>query len=123
MLTLKMTKHNGKIIYKNDSDKLRYRLFVDKLKEGQDLEFFVDVVSKKASTAQITKVHTCIRLLAGEAGYTFDEMKSIVKEKAGLYIEGEEDLKSFAHCSKDEITMAIEVCNEIGRDFNMDFIQ
>jgi hypothetical protein len=123
MLTLKMTKSNGKIIYKSDSDKLKYKLFVDKLNEGQDLEFFVDVVSKKASIPQITKVHTCIRILAGEAGYTFDEMKSIVKEKAGLYIEGEEDLKSFAHCSKDEITMAIEVCNEIGRNFNIDFTQ
>ena len=81
----------------------------------------MDIVSKKASTAQITKVHTCIRVLAGEAGYTFDEMKSIVKEKAGLYIKDEEELKSFAHCSKDEIIMAIKVCNEIGRDFNMDF--
>jgi hypothetical protein len=121
MLTLKMTKSNGKIIYKNVSDKLKYKLFVDKLKDGQDLEFFVDVVSKKASIPQITKVHTCIRILSGEAGYTFDEMKSIVKEKAGLHIEGEDDLKSFAHCSKDEISMAIEVCNEIGRDFNMDF--
>ena len=121
MLTLKMTKSNGKIIYKNASDKLKYKLFVDKIKEGQDLEFFIDVISKKASIPQITKVHTCIRILAGESGYTFDEMKSIVKEKAGLYIEGEENLKSFAHCTNDEISMAIEVCNGIGRDFNIDF--
>ncbi len=123
MLTLKMTKSNGKIIYKNVSDKLKYKLFVEKINDGQDLEFFVDVVSKKASIPQITKVHTCIRILAGEAGYTFDEMKSIVKEKAGVYVDGGEDLKSFAHCSKDELTMAIEVCNEIGRDFNIDFTQ
>ena len=123
MLTLKMTKHEGKLIHLNDANKLKYQLFIDKLKEGQEVEFFIDIISKKASIPQITKVHTCIRILAGEAGYTFDEMKSIVKEKAGLYIEGEEDLKSFAHCSKDEISMAIEVCNEIGRDFNIDFTQ
>ena len=121
MFSAKLKMQNGKLVYPKKMDKLAFKLFTDKLSEGQEVEVFMDIVSKKASTAQITKVHTCIRVLAGEAGYTFDEMKSIVKEKAGLYIKDEEDLKSFAHCSKDEISMAIEVCNEIGRDFNMDF--
>lgn len=126
MLTLKMIKHNGKLIHLNDSNKIKYQIFIDKIKEGQEIEFFMDVVSSKASTAQITKVHTCIRILAGEAGYTFEEMKTIVKQKSGLeYTDSKsiKRLKSFADCSKEEITLAIETCNEFGRDFNIDFIQ
>ncbi len=124
MFSAKLKMQNGKLIYPDASDKLSFRLFKGKLKEGQEVEVFMDVTSKKASTAQITKVHTCIRVLATEAGYTFDEMKTIVKQKSGLEYtdgEGEKTLKSFAHCTKDEITMAIETCNEIGRDFNIDF--
>jgi hypothetical protein len=52
--------------------------------------------------------------MAKESGYTFDEMKVIVKQASGL-----ED-KSFADCSKDELMLAIEACIQIGREqFNL----
>jgi hypothetical protein len=51
---------------------------------------------------------------AKELGYTFDEMKLVVKQASGL-----ED-KSFADCSKDDLMLAIEACIQIGREqFNL----
>jgi Lon-like ATP-dependent protease len=52
--------------------------------------------------------------IAKEAGYTFDEMKLIIKKASG--IEG----KSFAECSKDELMLSIEACIQIGKEqFNI----
>jgi len=52
--------------------------------------------------------------MAKESGYTFDEMKDVVKDASGL------GGKSFADCSKDELMLAIEACIQIGREqFNL----
>ncbi len=79
------------------------------------------LTSDNASLAQIAKVHACIRTLAQESGYTFDEMKRIIKTHAGLCYDGgdAEICKSFADCSKMELALAIESCVEIGKDFNL----
>jgi hypothetical protein len=79
------------------------------------------LTSDNASLAQIAKVHACIRTLAQESGYTFDEMKRIIKTHSGLcYDAGDAEVcKSFADCSKSELALAIESCVEIGKDFNL----
>jgi hypothetical protein len=66
-------------------------------------------------------VHACIRELASESGYTFDEMKTLVKQQSGLCYDGGDVImcKSFAECSKDELALAIEACIEIGKMYNM----
>jgi len=117
MFTGKLIKKNGRLIYASPKDKLAYQIFVDKLLEGQAVEMYVDLASADHSNAQLAKVHACIRELAKEAGYTFQEMKEIVKEKAGLCYPTY--TKSFAECSRDELTLAIEACIEIGRDLNV----
>jgi len=101
---------NGKLIYATPQDKLAYKIYLDKLSEGQKIEMYLDFADGNHSKAQLAKVHVCIRELAKESGYTFEEMKNIIKESTGL-----ED-KSFAECSKDELMLAIEACIQIGRD-------
>ena len=110
MFSGKFIKKNGKLIFANPQDKLAYEIFVDKIPEGQKVEMYIDLANADHSKAQLAKVHACIRELAKESGYTFDEMKLVVKQCSGL-----ED-KSFADCSKDEIMLAIEACIQIGRD-------
>lgn len=110
MFTGKLVKRNGKLVYSDSKDKTLYEIFTKSLKEGEELDIYISVAGAKASTAQIAKVHTCIRVIAMDLGYTFDEMKLIVKEQAGL------NDRSFADCSKDEISMAIEACNCIAED-------
>jgi hypothetical protein len=123
MFTVKLIKQDGKLVYPNDKSKLNYQLFLDKLPEGQQVEMFIGLADTDHSVAQLAKVHACIRELAKESGYTFDEMKNIIKKQSGLcyYAGGAEYCKSFAECSKDELILAIEACIEIGRNFNINF--
>jgi hypothetical protein len=95
-----------------------YHLFIEKLAEGQQVEMFLGLADTDHSIAQLAKVHACIRELAKESGYTFDEMKTIIKRQSGLCYDGgdAEYCKSFAECSKDELALAIEACIAIGRD-------
>lgn len=121
MFSFKLTKNNGKLVYINESTKISYQLFLDKLQEGQEVEVFMGLTSDNGSLAQLAKVHACIRELAKESGYTFEEMKFIVKKHSGLCYDGggAEYCKSFKDCSKEELTMAIQSAIEIGIDLNV----
>ena len=118
MFTVKLIKEGGKLVHLDEKSKLNYKLFLDKLSEGQKVEMFLALADTDHSIAQLAKVHACIRELAKESGYTFDEMKTIIKRQSGLCydLEDAEYCKSFAECSKDEIALAIEACIQIGRD-------
>ena len=70
-------------------------------------------------------VHVCIRKLANEIGYTFEEMKLSIKQRAGL-VYGELDTsegyaKSFADCSNEEMQLVFEALNEAGEMVNIQF--
>jgi S-adenosylmethionine:tRNA-ribosyltransferase-isomerase (queuine synthetase) len=121
MFSFKLTKKNGNLVHINESTKISYQLFLDKLQEGQEVEVFMGLTSDNGSLAQLAKVHACIRELAKECGYTFDEMKFIVKKHSGLCYDGggAEYCKSFKECSKEELAMAIESAIELGRDLNI----
>jgi hypothetical protein len=125
MFTVKLIKQNGKLIYPNDKSKLNYQIFLDKLAEGQEVEMYIGLTSSDKSVAQLAKVHACIRELANESGYTFEEMKHLIKLRSGLCVvitedgQAKEICKSFAECSKNELILAIEACIEIGQMYNM----
>lgn len=123
MFTVKLIKQDGKLVYPDDKAKLNYQIFLDKLPEGQEVEIFMGLTKDNASVAQMAKVHACIRELAKESGYNFNEMKMIIKRQSGLCYDGDdaEYCKSFADCSKDELALAIEACISIGREnYNME---
>ena len=114
MFSGKFIKTDGKLIYAEPKDKLAYELFIAKIPEGQKVEMYIDLANADHSKAQLAKVHACIREMAKESGYTFDEMKCVIKDATGLAN------KSFADCSKDELMLAIESCIQIGREqFNI----
>jgi hypothetical protein len=121
MFSFKLTKIDGKLVHINENTKISYQLFLDKLQEGQEVEVFMGLTSDNGSLAQLAKVHACIRELAKESGYTFEEMKFIVKKHSGLCYDGggAEYCKSFKDCSKDELAMAIESAIELGRNLNI----
>ena len=121
MLSVKLVKKDGKLTYPDDKSKLAYQIFLDKLQEGQRVEMYIGLADADHSIAQLAKVHACIRELAKESGYTFEEMKVLIKERSGLcYDAGDATLcKSFADCSKDELALAIEACVEVGKIYNI----
>jgi hypothetical protein len=118
MYSGKLVKTDGKLVFSDEKTKLAYQIFMDKLSEGQKVEMYIGLADADHSIAQLAKVHACIRELAKESGYSFDEMKKLIKEKSGLCYDGGDAVfcKSFADCSKDEIALAIEACIEIGRE-------
>ncbi len=118
---VKLEKKNGKLVYVDPKEKLKYEIFIDNLAEGEIVEMYMELSTPDGTAAQVVKVHACIRELAKESGYTFEEMKVVVKEKAGLIInKGKtQSIKSFADCSKDELSQAIQACIEIGEFYNV----
>ena len=125
MVSSRLTKKNNVLGYIDKKDKTLYDLFISSIKEGEEIEIFICRKTSDASPAQIAKVHACIREIAGELGYSFDDIKLIIKEKSGLCYEvvdeGQKKVlcKSFADISKEEMTLAIEACNQIAADNNI----
>jgi hypothetical protein len=76
---------------------------------------------------QLAKVHVCIRELAKEIGYSFEDMKLEVKRRAGLCVKKELGgelfmvCKSFGDCSKEELGLAVEAILQIGDTVGINF--
>ena len=87
-------------------------LFTKGLSNGDVVIITYEVQTEDASYAQVSKVHKHIRELANYTGDSFEDMKLQVKLRAGLFSES--DCKSFADCSKEELSMAIQASIEIG---------
>lgn len=119
MFTVKLKMKNGKLIYLNEKDKLSHKLFLEKIQEGDEIEVFMNPVTDKASYAQISKAHACIRALAKESGHSFDEMKQVVKSYSDIPAESGKGYKSFSECSKEEMSRVIDLCIQMGEDLNL----
>ena len=95
-----------------------FKLFEDSLEEGQKVQVFMEANEDDGTNAQLAKIHVCIRKIATEMGYTFEELKYVIKKKAGL-VNGE-TVKSFGVCSKEELGQVIEAIQEAGDMVNVD---
>ena len=111
-----LTKRNGKLEYNIKTQEKRYDQFVEDLPEGTKVELFVSASSEKGTNAQLARVHVMIRELASTLGYTFEEVKLLIKRKAGLCVvkNGTEYCKSFADCDKEELNLVIQATTEMG---------
>lgn len=116
-----LEKKNGQIDYLTAADKIKYEAFINNLPEGYKLEVYMEVQSDDGSLAQLAKIHAMIRELSQHIGETFEDMKLIVKRRAGLCIEKEIEgdnflyCKSFGKCSKEELSLVIETIVSIGQ--------
>jgi len=113
----KLVFKKGKLVPVNKKDKLKHKLFIEGLNEGDEVEVFLNKTNTSKSLAQLAKVHTCIRTIAMESGYTFLEVKELVKDYSGLSLI--DSKKSFADCSIEELMLAIQACIEIGYEYNL----
>jgi hypothetical protein len=120
-----LIKKDGKLQYSSEALLDLFNRFVDKVEEGKKVEVIFQVYDTKASATQIAKVHANIREIATDTGHTFDEIKTIVKKQSGLYITKQEKgelvtlFKSFAECSRDELSLAIQASIEIGENLGI----
>lgn len=103
------------IVPVDDKNKERLTAFLDKIEDGKTINAYFEVNGEKYSVIQLNKIHKMIRVLASDLGYSFEEMKKIVKQKSGLYVAGE--YKSFASCDKETLCSVIQTLQEL-YDFN-----
>lgn len=114
--SVKFTMHNGELKPLTGTDAALYFEFKAQLQQGEVVELYITRIDNEddKTIGQLAKVHAMIRDLARETGYTFDEMKKNVKEKAGLLDPASKEYKSFGDCNKKELSDAIQICIEIG---------
>ena len=111
-----LTKRDCKLEYNVKAQETIYNKFVEDLPEGAKVEIFVSISGDNGTNAQIAKIHVSIRQLANDLGYSFSEMKLLIKRKAGLCFNknGTEYCKSFGDCSKEELNSVIQEIIELG---------
>lgn len=104
----------------------QYELFVSNLKDGAIVEFFYEEEHDDGTLPQLAKIHVMIKHLSMHIGESVENMKLLVKDRAGLCIAREVSgkeyflAKSFADCSREELALAIQAAMEIGEQ--VDFI-
>lgn len=112
-LTVVFKKHEGELVVDTKLGVMKLEAFLKELPEGAKVEVTYEVKHSKVSYAQLSKLHKCIRIVASHTGHTFDEIKSIVKIKAGLYTHADR-VESFAELSKEEMSKVIQTVIELG---------
>jgi hypothetical protein len=122
--TGKYVKRNGVLQQISSAQSKQMELYVSKIPEGSIVECFYEVQHEDGTLPQLAKLHVIIRQLATHTGETVENMKILVKDKAGLCIArevaGKEYFlaKSFGECSKEELSLAIQAAMEIGEQVN-----
>lgn len=104
---------DGELVPKSELGKHSLANYLKNVEEGTLIQVTYEEKSTDGTYAQISKLQACTRELSKHLGYTHEEVKDIVKHKANLYTpEGE--LKSFAQCSKEELSLAIQSALDLG---------
>lgn len=82
---------------------------------------YLDEADSEDHRNYLAKVHKSIRVLSFHTGFTFQEMKSIIKKRSGLYMTSKSGIeyKSFAYCTKEELMLAIQACVDLSIDVDV----
>lgn len=120
----KFIKRNGRLEFSSLAVSKQHEIFVSDVPDGTIVEFFFEVQQDDGTLPQLAKLHAMIRELALHVGEPFDNMKLLVKDKAGLClareVSGKEYFlaKSFGECSREELSLAIQAAIDIGSSVN-----
>jgi hypothetical protein len=119
-LTSRYIKRNGKLEFSSLGAAKQYEAFVSHIPDGSIVECFYEVTHDDGTLPQLAKIHVMIRTLAMHIGESVENIKLLVKDRAGLCIartvSGREYFlaKSFGDCSKEELSLAIQAAIELG---------
>lgn len=123
-ITIKVIINGTEIIPASKEDAGKLKLFAMGTKKEQEIEAYITVLDDNKKTAgQLAKAHALIREIANSTGHTFDEIKLVIKQNTGLLVLATsttpESVKSFADCSKEEMSRVIEECIELGHELGI----
>ena len=121
---INLVKVGVELVPDETKEEAKYAKLLASLKEGTKVQAMFEIIKDDHSLTQLAKTHALIRELAHCTGNTFDDVKLEVKRKAGLTIKSTDSagkpieiVKSFADCSKEQLSMAIQSCIDIGNEF------
>jgi hypothetical protein len=120
----KFIKRNGRLEFSSLAVSKQHEVFVSEVPDNTIVEFFFEVQQDDGTLPQLAKLHAMIRELALHIGESFEDMKLLVKDKAGLClareVAGKEYFlaKSFGECSREELSLAIQAAIDIGISVN-----
>lgn len=117
IFSIRLVKTKNKLIHKSSIEFEMYKEFINSLEEGQEVEVFFEANKDDGTKAQLAKIHACLKQIAVDTGNSVDDLKLVIKEKTGLAYtdkDGKGYVKSFAHCSKEELALVIEEIKVIG---------
>lgn len=115
-----ITEHGEILRPLSPTDLSKLKLFAMGLKAGSEIEAYLQVYTDSDKTnGQLAKAHALIKELAESTGHTTNEIKEVIKERAGLYDEASSDFKSFATCTKKEMSNVIEHCIALGSELGI----
>jgi hypothetical protein len=122
--TGKYLKKEGVLKFSTLAQKKQFELFLSQIKDDQIVDVFYEVQHDDGTLPQLAKLHVLLKHLATHIGESVENLKLLVKDRAGLCIAREVAgreyflAKSFAECSKEELSLAIQAAIEIGEDVN-----
>lgn len=125
MFTTTLQKVENKLVYVTGTEEKLYKLFLDNLVPGQTVEVFFDANKDDGTLAQLAKIHKCIREIAKETGNDFEDIKDLIKVRAGFCFKKNVDgeiitkCKSFAKASKEDLAFVIEALIKLGDVVNV----
>lgn len=121
-ITIKMYKdQTGKMVTSTVADKKLYQRFIEDMQPGQELEVHFSYVLDNGTYAQLSKLHVSIREIANYTGHSFDDVKALVKARAGFsFTTANSDItKSFSDMSKEELSSCIEETMRMGTELGL----
>lgn len=122
--TGKYVKRNGQLEMVGLTRSKQYEVFVSDIPDGQMVDCFYELQQDDGTIPQLAKLHVMMKHLANHLGYSVEDMKLLVKDKAGLCLarelSGKEYFlaKSFGECSREELSLAITAAIQIGEEVN-----
>ena len=120
----KLQKVGDRLVYRDKKKQIEFEEFKKNLPEGSFVEIFMEQTSEDGTLAQLAMAHAMVRELSSHTGFTFEETKLLLKDKAGLClkrtISGKEfiDCKSLGDCDKVELAAFIQAAIELGKQIN-----
>ena len=99
-------------------------MFVSRIPDRTIVEVFYEQTHDDGTLPQLAKLHVMIKELAMHIGESVENMKLLIKDRAGLCISREVSgkeyflAKSFGECSKEELSLAIQAAIDIGTEVN-----
>lgn len=107
---------NGELVAKG-VDQTRLKIFLSNIKNGSKIKVTYEE-GEDGTLGQLKKVYAMIDALSQYSGYTKNEIKKMIKGVLKYCDEDEVTLKSFALYSKEELSSAIQVLEELGEELN-----